>query len=203
VRGQIIGSVVNTLVLPIGIYAFAQHQAPGLLSRLNLPFAAELLLTFLLLDLWRYWEHRLFHRVPLLWRLHLVHHSDTQVDVTTSERHHPLEFVAGTAVMMALIGAFGLPAPAVGLYLLVATVVTLYSHANLRLRPSLDRPLGRLLVTPAVHAVHHSDLRAQTDSNYGSVLMIWDRWFGTYVDPQNARIPQLVWGIFGSPVTWV
>ncbi len=105
-----IGSVVNTLVLPIGIYAFAQHQAPGLLSRLDLPFAVDLLLTFLLLDLWRYWEHRFFHRVPLLWRAHLVHHSDTQIDVTTSERHHPLEFILGTLVMMGLIAAIGLPA---------------------------------------------------------------------------------------------
>jgi len=76
----LIGNVVNAVVIPIGIYAFAQHQPPGPLSRLDLPFAAQLLLTFLLLDLWRYWEHRWFHQVPLLWRLHLVHHSDTQID---------------------------------------------------------------------------------------------------------------------------
>lgn len=192
----VIGSVVNTLVLPVGIYAFAQHQAPGLLSRLGLPFAVDLVLTFLLLDLWRYWEHRLFHRVPWLWRVHLVHHSDTQIDVTTSERHHPLEFILGTVVTMGLIAAFGLPAPAVGLYLLAATVVALYSHANLRLGPSLDRPLSRLVVTPFVHAVHHSDLQAETDSNYGSVLTLWDRLFGTYVDPREARIPHFGLGYF-------
>jgi len=192
----VIGSVLNTVVLPIGIYAFAQHQPPGLLSRLDLPFAAEVLLTFLLLDLWRYWEHRLFHRVPWLWRLHLVHHSDTQIDVTTSERHHPLEFILGTAVMMGLIAAFGLPASAVGLYLLAATVVALYSHANLRLRPSLDRALKPVVVTPSVHAMHHSDLRAQTDSNYGAVLTLWDRWFGTYVDPDKASIARFGLGYF-------
>jgi exosortase len=195
----VIGSVLNTLVLPIGIYTFAQHQPPGLLSRLGLPFAAALLLTFLLLDLWRYWEHRLFHRVPWLWRLHLVHHSDTEIDVTTSERHHPLEFIVGTAIMMGLIAAFGLPAPAVGLYLLVATVVTLYSHANLRLRPSLDRLLRRLVVTPSQHAMHHSDLQAQTDSNYGSVLTVWDRLFGTYVDPDKASIRRFGLGYFRQP----
>jgi exosortase len=195
----VIGSVVNTLVLPIGIYAFAQHQAPGLLSRLGLPFAVELLLAFLLLDLWRYCEHRLLHRIPWLWRVHLVHHSDTQVDVTTSERHHPLEFIVGTVVMMGLIAAFGLPAPAVGLYLLAATVVSLYSHANLRLRPSLDRVLRRLVVTPSQHAVHHSDLQAQTDSNYGSVLTVWDRLFGTYVDPRDARIPYFGLDYFRRP----
>jgi exosortase len=195
----LIGSVVTTVVIPIGIYAFAQHQPPGLLSRLGLPFAIQLLLTFLLLDLWRYWEHRLFHQVPLLWRLHLVHHSDTQIDVTTSERHHPLEFLLGTAILMALVGALGLPAPALGLYLLAATVVALYSHANLRLPISLDRQLSRLIVTAPVHAVHHSDLQAQTDSNYGAVLTLWDRFFGTYVDPENARIPNYDLGYFHQP----
>ena len=195
----VIGSVVNTLILPIGIYAFAQNQAPGLLSSPELPFAAQLLLTFLLLDLWRYWEHRLWHRIPLLWRLHLVHHSDTQIDVTTSERHHPLEVVAGTLIMMGLVAGFGMPAAAVGLYLLAATVVALYSHANLRLHPVLDRTLRRFIVTPSVHAFHHSDLQAQTDSNYGSVLTVWDGLFGTYVDPAKASIRRFGLGYFRRP----
>jgi len=195
----IIGSVVDTLVLPIGIYAFALSQAPGFVSRMGLPFAIEVLLTFLVLDLWRYWEHRFFHRIPWLWRVHLVHHSDTQIDVTTSERHHPLEYILGTVVMMALIAVLGLPAAAVGVYLLAATVVALYSHANLRLEPSLDRLLRRLVVTPSQHAVHHSDLQPETDSNYGSVLTVWDRLFGTYVDPQDAKIPRFGLDYFRRP----
>ena len=195
----IIGSVVDTLVLPIGIYAFALSQAPGFVSRMGLPFAIEVLLTFLVLDLWRYWEHRFFHRIPWLWRVHLVHHSDTQIDVTTSERHHPLEYILGTVVMMVLIAALGLPAAAVGVYLLAATVVALYSHANLRLEPSLDRLLRRLVVTPSQHAVHHSDLQPETDSNYGSVLTVWDRLFGTYVDPQDAKIPRFGLDYFRRP----
>ena len=158
-----------------------------------------MLLTFLVLDLWRYWEHRFFHRIPWLWRVHLVHHSDTQIDVTTSERHHPLEYILGTVVMMGLIAALGLPAAAVGVYLLAATVVTLYSHANLRLEPSLDRLVRRLVVTPSQHAVHHSDLQPETDSNYGSVLTVWDRLFGTYVDPQDARIPRFGLDYFRRP----
>ncbi len=195
----LIGTVATTVVIPVGIYAFAQHQPAGPLSRLGLPFAALVLLTFLLLDLWRYWEHRLFHQIPLLWRLHLAHHSDTQIDVTTSERHHPFEFLLGTATMMALIAALGLPAPAIGLYLLAATLVTLYSHANLSLPPYLDRKLSRLIVTPAVHAMHHSALQAQTDSNYGSVLTVWDRLFGTYADPATAHIRHFGLGYFHAP----
>jgi exosortase len=195
----IIGSAVDTLVLPVGIYAFALHQAPGFVSRLGLSFAIELLLTFLVLDLWRYWEHRFFHRIPWLWRVHLVHHSDTQIDVTTSERHHPLEYLLGTVVMIGLIAALGLPTAAVGVYLLAATVVALYSHANLRLEPSLDRLLRSVVVTPSQHAVHHSDLQPETDSNYGSVLTVWDRLFGTYVDPQEARIPRFGLEYFRRP----
>lgn len=195
----LIGSVVTSLVIPVGIYTFAQNQPPGLLARLGLPFVAQLLLTFLLLDFWRYWEHRLFHRVPVLWRLHLVHHSDTQIDVTSSERHHPFELLLGTAVMLALIGVLGLPAHAVGLYLLTATVIALNSHANLRLPASLDRRLNWLIVTPGVHAVHHSDLQSQTDSNYGTVLTLWDRLFGSYVDPAHVKIPHFGLGYFHQP----
>jgi exosortase len=131
--------------------------------------------------------------------VHLVHHSDTQIDVTTSERHHPLEFVLGTVVMIGLIATLGLPAAAVGVYLLAATVVALYSHANLLLDPSLDRLLRRLVVTPSQHAVHHSDLQPETDSNYGSVLTVWDRLFGTYVDPEDARIPRFGLDYFRRP----
>lgn len=195
----LIGSVITSLVIPIGVYSFAQNQPPGLLARLGLPFVAQLLLTFLLLDVWRYWEHRLFHRVPVLWRLHLVHHSDTQMDVTSSQRHHPFEFFLGTAVMLALISAFGLPAQAVGLYLLTATAIALFSHANLHLPAALDRRLSWLIVTPGVHAVHHSELQAQTDSNYGTVLTLWDRVFGSYVDPAHVKIPHFGLGYFHQP----
>src|SRR4029453_19240224 len=126
----IIGGLVAAVVLPIGIYAFARERPPGLVSGLEWPFVAQAALTFLLLDLWKYWEHRVFHRLPLLWRLHLVHHSDTAIDVTTTERHHPLEVVVSTMLLIVLVALLGLPALALGIYLLVATIVTLYSHAN-------------------------------------------------------------------------
>ncbi|WP_114970139.1 archaeosortase/exosortase family protein [Rhodoferax ferrireducens] len=195
----LIGGVITSLVMPVGIYAFAQAQPPGLLTQLGFPLATQMVTTFLLLDLWRYWEHRFFHWAPLLWRIHLVHHTDTQLDVTTSERHHPLEFLLGTAVTMALIVVLGLPAQGIGLYLLTATVVALYSHANLRLPAPLERRLSWLIVTPGVHAVHHSDLQVQTDSNYGSVLTLWDRLFGSYVDPASAKNERFGLSYFHQP----
>ena len=184
----LISSGIGAVVVPLGIYAYAEHQPPGLMSGLGLSFVVQVVLTFALLDLWKYWEHRLCHRMSLLWRLHLVHHSDTHVDVTTSERHHPLEVLTSTVVLLVMIAVLGLPAPAVGLYLLVATVIALCSHANVRLPTALDRVLRKVVVTPRLHAIHHSDRQAQTDSNYGSVLTTWDRLFGTYVDPEHTSI---------------
>jgi len=184
----LIGSVATAVVAPVGLYAFALHRSPGLLSRPELPLLAQVALTFVLLDFWRYWEHRLFHRIPLLWRMHLVHHSDTAVDVTTGERHHPLEFLLGTLTTLALIVVLGPPAVAVAVYLVAATAVTLYSHANLRLPATLERGLGRVVVTPSMHAVHHSAAQPQTDSNYGSVLSIWDHAFRTYVDHAGSPV---------------
>ena len=184
----LVGVVVSTAVLPIGIYAFAQQRGATLLSRPDVPLVLQLVLTFLLLDAWKYWEHRAFHTIPLLWRLHLVHHSDTAVDVTTTERHHPLEVIVSTALLIGLVALLGLPAPGLAIYLLAATVVTLCSHANLNVAQAAERPLRRLVVTPAFHAIHHSAERRQTDSNFGLVLTIWDRLFGTYVDPDNAKV---------------
>ena len=109
----------------------------------------------------------------MLWRLHLVHHSDTQLDVTTAERHHPLEAIPSIVLMSALILLFGLSPVGVGVYVLAATVVSFCSHANLCLPESYDRILRRLIVTPTFHAVHHSSLRAETNANYGfSVLFL-------------------------------
>jgi len=185
----IIGSVTASLAIPAGLYGFAESQTSGLLARLGLSVPAQVVLTVLFLDLWRYWEHRFFHRSAWLWRLHLVHHSDTQIDVTTTERHHPFESIVSTAVMMVLILACGFPAIGIGVYLIVATVVSLWSHSNLRLPHSIDHFLRSIIVTPGVHAVHHSDLETETDSNYGTVLTLWDRLFRTYVDPDNAKTP--------------
>src|SRR5688500_3610150 len=134
----IIAGTIASLAIPAGLYGFAAAQASGPLTRLGIPVPAQVLVTVLFLDLWRYWEHRLFHRAGFLWRLHLVHHSDTQIDVTTTERHLPFESVVGTATMMALILACGLPAAGIGAYLIVATVVSLWSHSNLLLPRALD-----------------------------------------------------------------
>ena len=191
--------IISGLVLPIGVYGFAAQQPPGLMSRLQLPWAAELAATFLFLDLWKYWEHRLFHAIPLFWRVHLVHHSDTHVDVTTTERHHPVEVLLSIGTAIGIVIALGLSAAGVALYLIAATVVALASHANVRLPRRVERQLERVFVTPRFHALHHSDVEAQTNSNYGAVLTVWDRLFGTSVDPDRSTVPHFGLRYFHRP----
>ena len=195
----VIGSLVSGLLVPAGLVGFASLQPPGPMDRHGWPMALQLAATFLVLDLWQYWQHRLSHHVPLLWRMHLVHHSDTSIDVTTAERHHPLEFVTGTALTLLAIFAFGLPAAGVALYLLGATMVSLYAHANLRPPRALDRVMRQFIVTPPLHAVHHSDFKGQTNSNYATVLPLWDRLFGTYIDPERSPVARFGLEYFHAP----
>ncbi|MEN1681396.1 MAG: sterol desaturase family protein [Planctomycetota bacterium] len=132
-------------------------------------------------DCWMYWWHRLNHRVPLLWRLHRVHHSDTAMDASSGLRFHPGEILLSGAARLIVVPLLGVPAELVALYGAVALPVVLAHHANVWLPRWLDFGLftSGLLVTPAMHRVHHSRVRDETNSNYSSVLPIWDRLFGT------------------------
>jgi len=179
------------LAIAIGYGALAGEA--GVFAWVDAPGWFAIAAGILLLDLYKYVEHRLMHGVPILWRLHLVHHSDTDVDFTTAERHHPLEVVIGTVGFVAVTVAFGIPPLAVALYALAATIVAVFSHANIRVARSLDRPLSWVVVTPTVHNVHHSAERVETDSNFGLMMTLWDRLFGTYTlnTPQTAAGRQL------------
>ncbi len=179
----LMGALTTAALFPATVTDIASDLNGGVIGDLHLPLALEATLLFLFLDFWRYWEHRVFHEVPLLWRIHLVHHSDTAIDVTTSQRHHPLESVIVTLLAIALVFSLGVSAEAIGIYLLAAMLSSLWAHANINLPEAFDKPLRKVLVTPGVHAMHHSSYQPETDSNYGSVLTIWDRLFGTYTTP--------------------
>ncbi|MEQ8263444.1 archaeosortase/exosortase family protein [Pseudohaliea sp.] len=194
------GGIASALVFSGSLTGVAAELDGGLVGGLGLPLAVEAILVFLFLDCWRYWEHRLFHEVPLLWRLHLVHHSDTGVDVTTAQRHHPLEGMLTSVLMLILLFSLGFSPLALGLYLLVATLSSLYTHTSLTVPEAIDRRLRYWLVTPSVHGIHHSAVQAQTNSNYGSVLSIWDRLFGSYCDPGRETVERVGLEQFRRPV---
>jgi sterol desaturase/sphingolipid hydroxylase (fatty acid hydroxylase superfamily) len=133
----------------------------------------------LFLDLLSYGAHRLFHRVPPLWRLHSVHHTDIDLDVTTAVRHHPLEFAAIFAATALLAGAVGVSPATVALYGALALAAQMLQHANVRFPARVERVVGALFVTPALHRFHHSLAREDSETNFGTVLSLWDRLFGT------------------------
>jgi sterol desaturase/sphingolipid hydroxylase (fatty acid hydroxylase superfamily) len=152
----------------------------GLLNAVALPFWAGFALALLALDLAIYLQHRLFHAVAPLWRLHRVHHADADFDLTTGLRFHPLEIGLSLATKCAAIAALGAPAAAVLAFEVVLNAAAMFNHANASLPAPVERWLRWLVVTPDMHRVHHSVLRAETDSNFGFNLPWWDHLFGTY-----------------------
>ncbi len=179
--------VFNTLVLrmtfpllAVGAALWAQQQGWGLFNAMAWPWALEVAAAIVLLDMIIYWQHRLMHAVPLLWRLHRMHHSDLAFDVSTAVRFHPVEIMLSMGIKMGAVVVLGADPVAVILFEILLNAASLFEHANLRLTEAVDHGLRRLIVTPDMHRVHHSWYREETDSNYGFCLSIWDRLFGSY-----------------------
>jgi sterol desaturase/sphingolipid hydroxylase (fatty acid hydroxylase superfamily) len=167
-------------LLAVALALWAQESGWGLFNLLGAPLWLAVPLSVLLLDLAIYGQHVLFHKVPVLWRLHRVHHADLEFDVTTGLRFHPGEIVLSMLIKLALVAALGAPALAVLLFEVLLNATSMFNHSNIRLPLGLDRVLRLIVVTPDMHRVHHSVLRHETDSNYGFNLPWWDRLFGTY-----------------------
>jgi sterol desaturase/sphingolipid hydroxylase (fatty acid hydroxylase superfamily) len=155
----------------------------------------ELLLALFLLDLAIYLQHRLFHYVPVLWRLHRMHHADLDVDVTTGARFHPVEILLSLGIKFGVILASGAPALAVLLFEIGLNATSMFNHSNVRMPYAVERLLRWFVVTPDMHRVHHSVVRRETDSNFGFNFPWWDRLFGTYRSQPEAGHEAMTLGI--------
>jgi sterol desaturase/sphingolipid hydroxylase (fatty acid hydroxylase superfamily) len=182
-------AVLNTLLLrllipiaAVSMAALAAIHGFGLFNILELNTWLAGLLSFLLLDLLIYFQHRLFHKYSLLWRLHRVHHSDTEFDVTTGFRFHPLEMILSMCIKIVVVGLLGPPLIAVLIFEIVLSTTSLFNHGNIHIPVVIDRYLRWILVTPDMHRVHHSAAKDETNSNYGFNIPWWDRLFSTYLD---------------------
>lgn len=178
-----IANIVVTSAMPVTMIAaadYARANGVGLLNVVEVPLAAAFAIGFLGRGFISWGTHYLNHKVPFLWAIHRVHHADTRLDVSTTVRFHPLEFVFTTPLALAGTVVLGIPALPLLIYELMDASITVFSHANVRLPWWIDRPLSLFIVTPDVHRVHHSSYQPETDSNYGAVLTIWDRLLGTY-----------------------
>lgn len=153
----------------------------GLFYLIQLPVWAKLILGVALFDFVSYWFHRLAHKVPLLWRFHRVHHSDTTMDASTYFRGHPVEIFLWFGVSNILAaGIFGLDLFSLGVYYLVSTPFLIIEHSNLRFPKWIDKTFGLIFTTPNIHKVHHEQDQHFTDSNYSDIFILWDRIFGTF-----------------------
>ncbi len=164
-------------------------ESNGVLTSLALPSFMQFALGFLLLDVFDYGFHRLTHRVRWLWLIHAVHHSDTQLDATTGMRFHPAEVTIQMVLKTILLLTLGIPLWVEGARAVFVNPANLLQHAKVAFPGWMERWFSWLLVTPAMHRVHHSPDMPETNSNYGAILSIWDRLFGTYRQPDTGRPP--------------
>jgi sterol desaturase/sphingolipid hydroxylase (fatty acid hydroxylase superfamily) len=210
-------ALLNTVVLAVAfstgiafVAGWAQEQGLGLLHAIDLGTPARLVLALVLLDGWMYLWHRANHTIPLLWRFHRMHHSETEMDVTTATRFHLGEHVGASVLRAGLIPLLGFEVWQLIVYDIVLIGVTMLHHSNISLS-GYDRSLRWLIVTPDMHKIHHSDWREETDSNYSTVFSVWDRLARTFrmrADPKTLRfgLPefpdpgwQTVWGMLKTP----
>ena len=164
----------------VGAALLAEARGWGFFNAVAAPGWLTGAASVVLLDLVIFGQHVLFHRVPVLWRLHRVHHADLDFDVTTGLRFHPVEIGLSMLIKVAAVLAIGAPAAAVLVFEVLLNTSSMFTHGNVRLPRGLDRAMRWLLVTPEMHRVHHSIIRRETDSNFGFNLSIWDRLFRTY-----------------------
>ncbi|WP_094551510.1 sterol desaturase family protein [Rubricoccus marinus] len=185
-RNLVLGAVNSAVVavvfagLWVAAAAWAAANGWGLLRLVALPGWLHAMGAVLLLDAWTYAWHRMNHRIPFLWRFHRVHHSDAQMDVTTASRFHTGEIVLSSALRVPLIVALGVTAWQLVLYETLMFAVVQFHHANIALPERVEAVVNKLIVTPAMHKVHHSRWQPETDSNYSAMLSVWDRLFRSF-----------------------
>lgn len=187
----LVSTLVVRLLVPgsaIALAAIASTEGWGLLNRTELPAWAAVLAAFVLLDLTIYLQHVLFHSVPILIRLHAVHHADPDFDLTTGIRFHPIEIMVSAVIKLGAVAALGAPVLAVLIFEILLNATAMFNHANVSLPHWLEPLVRRVLVTPDMHRIHHSVTENERNSNYGFCLSIWDRLLGTYTPAPRGKL---------------
>jgi sterol desaturase/sphingolipid hydroxylase (fatty acid hydroxylase superfamily) len=167
-------------ILPVGLAFLAQKNGWGLLNNFAATYWLAVISGVIVLDLVIYLQHVMFHAVPVLWRLHMMHHADLDFDVTTGLRFHPIEIILSAGIKLAAVVVIGPPVLAVLVFEVLLNATSMFNHGNIRIPLGVDRLLRLFLVTPDMHRVHHSVVIKETNSNFGFSLPWWDRLFGTY-----------------------
>lgn len=180
----ILSSILVRFIFPtaaVGIALLAEQNQWGLLYYFELPLLIHLVAAFILLDLSLYFQHVMFHALPLFWRFHRVHHSDLDFDITTGLRFHPFEMIISILIKFVTIASIGAPVLAVVIFEILLNAGSMFSHSNIKIPRSLEKVVRWFIVTPDMHRIHHSMSENETNSNFGFFISNWDRLFGTYV----------------------
>jgi sterol desaturase/sphingolipid hydroxylase (fatty acid hydroxylase superfamily) len=197
---QLVNGVIPRLlfpILPVGMAALWTQKGWGLLNTVPLPVMATIILSLLAFDMAIYAQHVLFHRIHFFWRLHRMHHTDMDLDLTTALRFHPLEIVISLLIKMALVAVLGPPAVAVLIFEVLLNGMAMFNHGNFKIPENWDALLRKIVVTPDMHLVHHSIVRLESNHNFGFNLSWWDRLFGTYQAEPAAGREGMIIGLTG------
>jgi len=198
----VIAALSTRLLFPIGLSGlalYAEEHQWGLFNVIELPSGLIIVLSLLLLDMLIYWQHRLFHRVPLLWKLHQVHHADPHVDSSTALRFHPLEIIASVLIKGIAVTLLGVPAIAVILFEVLLNGFAIFNHANIRLPAKIEALTRRIIVTQMLHRIHHSQRLAESQCNFGFSLIWWDQLFGSYASEASKSDAEIDIGLTEYP----
>jgi len=175
-------------IFPVGVAVICAQKGWGLLNYYQVIQPLTLFIGILTLDFVIYLQHRMFHFVPIFWRVHMVHHTDQDIDVTTAVRFHPLEIILSLLIKFTAVAAIGAPPLSVLIFEIILNGASMFNHGNIKIPLSFDHVIRMVLVTPDMHRVHHSVIVRETNSNYGFSFSWWDRLFGTYIaQPQEGH----------------
>jgi sterol desaturase/sphingolipid hydroxylase (fatty acid hydroxylase superfamily) len=187
----LVDSLAIRLVMPIiavDLALISQANGWGLFNMTAWPAALEVVAAIILLDFVVYWQHVVFHRIPLLWRLHAVHHTDRDLDATSALRFHPVEMILSMLLKMIVVVALGVSPLAVIVFEVILNATALFNHANIKIASRIEPWLRLFIVTPDMHRIHHSVRPDEYNRNFGFNLSLWDRLFSSYVEsPQDGQ----------------
>ena len=201
---SLISTILVRIISPsavVGVALVAEQRSLGLLNLVAIPNWLAIILAVVLLDLAVYFQHRVFHRIPMLWRLHRMHHADLEFDVTTGSRFHPIEILISLAFKIVVVLLFGTSAIAVLVFEVLLNGTAMFNHGNIKIPVITDKFLRWMVVTPDMHRVHHSIVHDEMNSNFGFNVPWWDRLLGTYRAQPKAGHDGMTIGVeqFRSP----
>jgi sterol desaturase/sphingolipid hydroxylase (fatty acid hydroxylase superfamily) len=195
-----LNTAINVVLFRGGTVVFAiliAAKGYGILNRFALPYAVRFAIGFVAIDLLHYASHRVYHRIPFLWRIHRVHHTDPDLDITTGFRFHPFEALLTQGLNFASIALLGPPAMAVLAVEAITLFQDVFQHANVKMPRVVDRILAAILISPSMHRIHHST--HVVDRNFGTIFPWWDRAFGTYTAQSSVELQTMETGLDGYP----